>query len=433
MMTEIITETDKYASIKKAIWVYFLLWVFEGALRKWVLPGLATPLLVVRDPIAVFIILRALYLELKFVNTYLILGLICTLLSLIVTLTFGHGNLFVAIYGARIMVLHFPLIFIMGAVLTKADVLKMGQYMLGISILMTVLIYFQFNSPQTAYVNVGVGGEGSSGFNGGALGYFRPSGTFSFIIGLAFFYIMTSVFVFYFWLSKESCNKVLLYGSTIALLIGLPLTISRTAVGGVVLVAVFAFLGSATSVKTLFKVLMTVVVVFILFTVLQSTTTIFSVGTEVFMARVDNANQGGTIEDSFFMRIFNDFSEPIIELLNQPMFIGKLGMGTNAGAQILTGSSNFIISEGELGRLGGEQGLLLGGGTIALRLMFAIGLFYKSIKLSNTYKLLPVTICGSALFLIMQGQWAQPSVLGAAIIITGLLVASINIEKETVE
>lgn len=426
-------DQPNYNSIKTALWWYFLLWVFEGALRKWVLPGLATPLLVVRDPIAVFIILRALYLELKFSNTYITLGLICTLLSLIVTLTFGHGNLFVAIYGARIMVLHFPLIFIIGAVFTKADILKMGQYMLGITIVMTVLIYFQFNSPQTAYVNIGVGGEGSAGFDGGALGYFRPSGTFSFISGLSNFYIMASVFVFYFWLSKEFCNKILLYGSTIALLIGLPLTISRTAVGGVVLVAVFAFLGSATSVKTLFKVFMTVIVVFILFTVLQSTTTIFSLGTEVFMSRVDTANQGGSLQESFFSRILDDFLGPIIEMLSQPMFIGNLGMGTNAGAKLLTGSTDFLISEGELGRLGGEQGLLLGGGTIGLRLMFAIGLFYKSIKLSNTYKLLPVTICGSALYLIMLGQWAQPSVLGAAIIITGLLVASINIEKETVE
>jgi hypothetical protein len=39
-----------------------------------------------------------------------VLFLITILALVIVTLTFGHENLFVAIYGARIMLLHFPLI-----------------------------------------------------------------------------------------------------------------------------------------------------------------------------------------------------------------------------------------------------------------------------------------------------------------------------------
>ena len=101
-----------YNVIKIAIWLYFLLWIFEGALRKWILPSLATPLLIVRDPIAVYIIIKALNLNVKFLNPYVVLSAIFTLLGLVVTLTFGHGNLFVGLYGARIMMLHFPLIFI---------------------------------------------------------------------------------------------------------------------------------------------------------------------------------------------------------------------------------------------------------------------------------------------------------------------------------
>lgn len=154
-----------------------LLWIFEGALRKWILPSLATPLLIVRDPIAIYILLRAFYLRVKFVNMYVVLSFIITLLSLSITMTFGHENMFVGIYGARIMLLHFPLIFVIGAVFTKEDILKMGRAMLVINIIMTLIIYFQFISPQTAYINTGLGGEGSAGFDG-AMGYFRPSGTF---------------------------------------------------------------------------------------------------------------------------------------------------------------------------------------------------------------------------------------------------------------
>ena len=420
-----------YKSIKIAIWLYFLLWIFEGALRKWILPSLASPLLVVRDPVAIYIILRAFYLNVKFVNPYIVLGAIFTLLGLAVTLSFGHGNLFVGIYGARIMLVHFPLIFIIGSVFTKQDVLIIGRVLLAINILVTIIIYFQFLSPQTALINVGIGGEGSAGFSG-SMGYFRPSGTFSFTTGLSSFIILSSVFVFYFWLSKESCSKILLYSSTVALLIALPLTVSRTAVAGVILVGIFAFIGSSTSFKSIFRLLITGFIVVGLFVVLQKSTPIFSLGIEVFMDRVDTANQhGGGLKGSVFMRIFNDFARPIISLLKEPLFKGNLGMGTNAGAQMLTGKTDFLISEGELGRVGGEQGIVLGGGLIVLRLLLAVGLFYKSIKLPNKVKLLPLIMCGTALFLITQGQWAQPSMLGSAVIAAGLLVASLNIKTKT--
>jgi len=429
-----ITEQEaipNYNSIKIAIWLYFLLWIFEGALRKWILPGLATPLLVVRDPIAIYIILRAFYLNVKFVNPYIVFSTIFTLLSLSITLSFGHGNLFVGLFGARIMLIHFPLIFVIGAVFKKDDIMKFGRIMLLINIIVTIIVYLQFISPQSALINIGIGGEGSAGFTG-AMGYSRPSGTFSFTTGLSSYYIMASVFVFYFWLSKESCSKILLIASTVALLIALPITISRTAVGGVLLVGLFAFIGSSTSFKSIIRVLVTVFVVVCIFTILQKTTSVFNTGAEVFMQRVDEADKvESSNKSSFILRALEGFTQPIINLLNEPLFSGNLGMGTNAGAQMLTGKVKFLISEGELGRIAGEQGLILGGGIIALRLFFAVSLFFKSIRLPPDYKLLPLTFCGSALFLISQGQWAQPSMLGCSIVAAGLLVASINIKQKT--
>ena len=420
------TKIENFNSIKIAIWLYLLLWIFEGALRKWVIPSLATPLLIIRDPIAIYILLRSLYLNVKFINPYVVLSSIFTLLSLAITLTFGHGNLFVGIYGARIMLLHFPLIFIIGAVLTKDDILKMGYLILVITILMTFIVYLQFISPQSAFINIGIGGEGSAGFSG-AMGYFRPSGTFSFITGLASFYVTSSVFVFYFWLSKEPVSKILLIGSSLALIFALPLTVSRTAVGGVVLVGIFAFIGSAASFKQLVKIIFTVFILFLLFTILQKTTTVFNLGTEVFMSRVDTASgQSGGFQESFFSRIFGDFTRPITDLLKSSLFVGNLGMGTNAGAQILSGSNKFLLAEDELGRIGAEQGLLLGGGIIILRLGLALNLFLKSIRLPKEEKLLPMIFCGTALFSIVQGQWAQPSMLGYGVIVAGLLLASIN-------
>ena len=417
-----------YKSIKIAIWLYFLLWIFEGALRKWILPSLATPLLVVRDPIAIYIIVRAVYLNIKFINSYIFFGLLFTLFGLVITLTFGHGNLFVALYGARIMLLHFPLIFIIGQVFTKEDVLKMGRFLLWMNIFMTIIVYFQFISPQTAFINIGIGGEGSAGFSG-AMGFSRPPGTFSFTSGLTIFYTAVSVFVFYFWLSKDYCSKILLYASTIILVIALPLTISRGAVVGVAIVGLFAIIVSATNSKTIFKIIITGIIFYFVIIILEQYSTIFSLSTEVFMHRVDVANKstsGGGFTDSIFLRMLNDFTAPIVDLFNKPMFAGNLGMGTNAGAQMLNGKTTFLISETEFGRLGGEQGIVFGGGLIVLRIFLAVSIAIKSLKLPQKERLLPFIICGAACVAIIQGQWAQPSVLGYAIIMTGLVFASLK-------
>jgi hypothetical protein len=43
------------AGIRRLIWLYLVLWLIEGGLRRWFLPGLATPLLLIRDPLVVAI------------------------------------------------------------------------------------------------------------------------------------------------------------------------------------------------------------------------------------------------------------------------------------------------------------------------------------------------------------------------------------------
>ena len=45
--------------IKALIWLYVVLLVIEGALRKWVLPSLSDPLLIIRDPVAMGIYVLA--------------------------------------------------------------------------------------------------------------------------------------------------------------------------------------------------------------------------------------------------------------------------------------------------------------------------------------------------------------------------------------
>ncbi len=47
-------------SIQILVWLYFWLLIFEGALRKWIVPQLSTPLLIIRDPVLIGVYFLAL-------------------------------------------------------------------------------------------------------------------------------------------------------------------------------------------------------------------------------------------------------------------------------------------------------------------------------------------------------------------------------------
>ena len=53
------SEIIDVPSIRWLIWIYAILLMFEGVLRKWLLPGLSDPLLLVREPFLAAIYLIA--------------------------------------------------------------------------------------------------------------------------------------------------------------------------------------------------------------------------------------------------------------------------------------------------------------------------------------------------------------------------------------
>lgn len=415
--------------LKSGIWSYFILLIFEGALRKWVLPGLAEPLLIIRDPLALFLIFKALQQGIWRPNLYVVLMWGVTVLSLGITMISGHGNLVVALYGLRITMIHFPLIFIIGTIYSRADVLKLGEWLLWLNIGMTILLGVQFFSPQSAWINMGVGGDiAGSGFSGAA-GYFRVPGTFSFTNGLSLFYGFTAAYIFYYWISKNvQINRIFLIISTFALLAAIPLSISRTILFQVILSFLFLLSISGKNPRMVKAFIPLLIVGAGLYYILNNLS-FFQTATMVFTERFNNADASeggleGTLIDRFLGGMYGAVTN------EGASFWGLgLGMGTNAGAHMMTGKRDFLISEGEWGRLIGEMGFLIGMLVILIRTGLVVELFRKAwtaIKLGN---LLPWMLMSFGTFTIMQGQWAQPTALGFATLIGGLVIASLK-EKE---
>jgi hypothetical protein len=208
--------------------VYFILLIFEGALRKWVLPEFSTPLLLVRDPIAVFILFTAWRNGFFIWNNYLFVIIFISIISFFSTILLGHGNLLVALYGIRIYLLQLPLIFVIENIFDRNQVMHFVKWMIVLSIPMLFLIVWQFYSPQSAWVNRGVGGDDAGAGFTGALGYYRPPGTFSFTNGLSTFFALASPLSLYALIKPTGLKRWLELLAFCCVLLSIPFSISRS-------------------------------------------------------------------------------------------------------------------------------------------------------------------------------------------------------------
>lgn len=410
-------------NLKNGIWLYFILLIFEGALRKWILPQFANPLLLIRDPLVIYLFLSASFNRIIFLNSYLFYAFLITTISFIATIFIGHGNIFVAIYGARIFLLHFPMIFLIGKIFDKDDVIKMGKVILYLSIPMAILIAVQFFSPQSAWVNKGIGDSIGGGFSG-AMGYLRPPGTFSFTSGTTSFFSLVAVFVFYFWIESQKTNRIILSLATLALLAAIPFSISRSLLFQILISLVFTIIGT-NIIKQSGNKAVTMVLGFGILILILSLFDIFSIGVEAFSTRLERANTAeGGIESVFLDRYLGGLINALSTSTNQPFLGYGLGYGTNVGSSILTNKRSFLISEGEWGRLIGELGPVLGIGIILIRLLMSIKLTSWAWQYLKINDILPWIILSFTLLILPQGGWSQPTSLGFSVMVTGLLIAS---------
>src|SRR5437588_11335966 len=181
-----------FRQIRFLIWTYLVLLIFEGSLRKWIVPQLSNPLLIVRDPVVIAIYLLALRARVFPLNAYIISIVVIGVLSMIASVVvlspyFPMKPLLeVTLYGFRSNFLHLPLIFVMGTVMNEEDVKKIGWWILIGMIPMSLIMVAQFKASPDSFINRTVGlGEAQQLTAGG--GKIRPPGTFSFISGPVFY------------------------------------------------------------------------------------------------------------------------------------------------------------------------------------------------------------------------------------------------------
>ena len=426
--TSAMDHQSSIRSTRAIVFLYILLLFTEGALRKWGIPSLSNVLLLIRDPVAILLLFKYMFARRSFVNNYTLAMTVIGVISFATTMIFGHGNVIVGAYGLRTILLHFCVVFVIGDLLDKDDVIWIGRKLLVVSVPVTVLVAAQFLSPQSALVNRAVGGglEGS-GF-GGALGYFRPSGLFSFTNGNVLFYSLLVAYVFYFWLNTQQCSKLWLIAATACAIVALPINISRQYFLQVA-ISLLLFVGlSFTSSKNVWRLLGFVAVSPLLLALLVRFE-FMQTGIEVMTARFTQAsNSEGQITDSIGNRIFGNMLKALFGRTGHDVsFWGAgIGLSSNLSSYLIAGKRTFLLSEDEWSRIVEEMGPMLGIGVLILRVSLAAQLSIAAIKHAFAGQPLAVMLLSTSFFQIVLGNWNQPTSLGFFAVTTGLTIAALS-------
>jgi hypothetical protein len=412
--------------LKKLFWVYFLLLIFEGALRKWIFPPLSAPLLLVRDPIGLLIIAEA-YRENKWPEKWsAVTGILAAfLLGLcVVQLIVGNNPWFAGLYGLRSYLLPFPVAFIMGENLDEEDLRKFGLVTLWILLPMTLLDIAQYLAPADSFLNRGAYEGGSQITYTGAR--VRASGTFSFVTGLSSFIPLAAAFILYGFVREKMAPRWLLWSASFALLLSVPIIGSRTLVFELAGVAFCAGIGALCGVSQLFQSLKFAAPLLII-AFLVSLLPVFSEASVNLRTRFTEASRSeGTVAESVEQRTIGSD----IDMIEQTDFFGNpygVGMGAGAAAiaKLVESEVLFPAGEDEFSRVLHEFGPFPGIFFMLFRLMLAVFIGVAAVDRARHREplallLVPLTFSSLVLSVLEQPTGQGFMVLGLAFSIAAM-------------
>lgn len=419
--------------LKKLFWAYFLLLLFEGALRKWIFPHFSAELLLIRDPVAVWIIWEAYRTHKWPRNWSAVLGVLS--LGLVglcaIQMVIDNNPLYVAIYGLRSYLLPFPVAFIMGENLDKEDLRKFAIATLWILIPMTALEAVQYVSPPSARVNAGA-------YTGAAqidyvAGHVRASGTFSYDVGPVDLVPLAAAFMLYGLVNEKFTKKWLLWASGVAIVLSIPTIGARTLVlelagvlGCVVIAASLGVSQLAKSLKIIFPVLGVCL--------LASFLPVFSDAMGTLNTRFSQASQSeGTAQNVLVDRLLDPLTGNIENVDFSQNWIGR-GVGTGAAAVVVLmhGRPSFVAGEGASSRYIYEMGPYTGSAYLLFCYVLGLAIFGKALRCARHHEPLALLLTPAMLATLYMGVFEQPTEQGFMVISVAFSLAAIRAVKPAV-
>ena len=387
-------------------------------MRKWLLPGLANPLLIVRDPVAILVWWLALRTGRWRRDLWTISLLFIGVASFLLTLALGIGPV-TALFGLRAVCLHFPLVFIFARVLNREDVLRLGTFFLALALPMAVLMVLQFQAGSEAIISKGVGAELGGQLSGGE-GRIRPPGVFSFTISIPHYYSLCLAFLLHRFATEERRATLRLIVPSLGVALATAVAISRALVASLILVGV-VFVLSAIRMGVPFR---KYAALLLTGAILAGFWTYSNIAREGASAYDNRWQEAGDTTGTFLGRALDMFSVGG-DAYAQAGIVGKgLGLGTNVGARLATGERDFLLAESEWPRIVLEMGVVLGTAFIAWRVALVLKLGKIAVAAWTRQDMLPALLFSAAAIPLLTGQTGVPAVLGYAVISAGIAFAA---------
>lgn len=369
-------------SLSNLILIFFLLLPLEGILRKWIIPNIEGIAGFIRDP--VLLLIYAAYLaRLRQVPTWLklYLGSAGALTAYAVFFGIvGNYNPAVTLLGLRAYILYVPLGFIMADAWTQADVRRFLIVCLWLSVPIALLVFIQFSSPVTHWINKGTSDDIKGRFTV-AFGIVRPYGPFTFVQAQNTFAAMMTALWLIAWEKRRafSLPPSLLLGGGFATLTMGALSGGRTYFGGAILIALAYVVAGLTSKNANQGLARLVRMVLATFAFLAVFIVVFPRSFEAMTIRQAEAV---AIEGSTLDRALSGFTDMLEPIQTAPFFGHGLGAGSNAALR-LSGESSFIYGETEWGRIINEAGPLIGLLIILARIGFTVWLGWHCLSVNR--------------------------------------------------
>jgi hypothetical protein len=385
------------------VFVVYVLALLEGPLRKWFLPGLATPLYFLRDP--VLLVLYAYALHHGFL-TRVPLGRVWLLFAAVATtvgvIPFVLEGIDVRAYvlGARGYWIYLPLAFVVAASFTRADVERFLRWNVLLALPYAALVVWQYQSPPGAWINRAITGE--EGVIRVAAGVVRPSGLFTFtgqnVAFVAFLVANYAAWLFV----RERGRTATLTAAAGALAVGslAVLTGSRgiyfllAAILGLTLVGSTLALPTVRTLRRNALVLAAVVVAALLFTTVYG---------DMFAAMQRRVAVAAAIEGSIWARALDGVFAFVEPMVTAPVFGHGIATGTPAMSRFLD-AAHLRYGESEMARVVNELGPLLGASFLALRWFTAAVLVAAAYRAARSGYPAALPLAGYAAVPIAIGQ-----------------------------
>lgn len=421
-------ERRRTRAIRFCIWAYLVLWILEGALRKWVFPGLANPLGLIREPFvaaAYLLAFRAGVFPRNFIVW--VSAILCFVLILIGYFLIG---LPIGVMAAGVWAYFWPIpfIFLIPRVMDESDVHRVARFLMLVAIPMALLMAVQFKSPAGSKINAIVGQEEyvESWSTKEVAGEVRPSGTWSYVGGATFFYTLVAAIVFTLMVERGTVSTGfwLLTASSVAL--STAVSKSRGQVYGIALaLVVWLLFGRAALAQRLNRLVSAALMLGVAILVL-SQTTLVTQGVEVLQKRFEEGSSEGLVN-----RLRYNYLPSADQLAQTPFYGFGLGVGTNTGAIFLVGRRAFLLAESETPRVimefGVPLGILYGVGVRYGLLVLMVLISWRSARRGNLW---PTSFLAATGPLVAAGTWGTPPVQAISVIGAGLCLAAARTEPK---